>query len=123
MNTSMSMCSYGQQVDISKGQLVRANIGKCVLSKWHVVLGLNSVTNDTLNLPGAGCCGAVNTLEFQVLIESPKGMTMKGSSVIKKKVSKGLITFSLCYSDPWIPKWWIGCTTLEFLYEGVFFMF
>lgn len=44
------------------------------------------------------------------------------SYVQQGDISKGLITFSVCYSDPWIPKWWIGCTTLEFLYEGIFFM-
>ena len=51
MNTSTSMCSYVQQGDISKSQLVKTNTRKCVLNKWHMVLGLNLVTNDTLNLP------------------------------------------------------------------------
>ena len=87
MNTFTSMCSYVQQGDISKSQLVKTNTRKCVLNKWHMVLGLNLVTNDTLNLPGTGCCGVVKTLSFGSLIETPKGVTMKGSLVIKKKKS------------------------------------
>ena len=37
------------------------NPRKCGPSKWHMMLGLNLVIDDTLNLPGVGCCGAVNT--------------------------------------------------------------
>ena len=68
-------------------QLVRVNIGKYGPSKWHMVQSSNPVTNDILNLPGTGCCGVVNTLSFGSLIETPKGVTMKGSLVIKKKKS------------------------------------
>ena len=42
-------------------QLVKANTGKCGPSKWHMVLGSNPTTDDTLNLFGASCCGAVIT--------------------------------------------------------------
>ena len=42
-------------------QLVRTNIRKCGPNKGHIVLGLNPATNDTLNLPDASCCGAINT--------------------------------------------------------------
>ena len=45
-------------------QLVRVNIGKFGSSKWYMVLGLNAVTDDTLNLSGVGCCGVVSTLRF-----------------------------------------------------------
>ena len=37
-------------------QLVRIDIGKCGLSKWYMVLSSNPVVDDTLNLPGTGCC-------------------------------------------------------------------
>ena len=37
---------------------------KSGLTKWHMVLGLNPVTDDTLNLYDVGCCKVVNTLRF-----------------------------------------------------------
>ena len=40
------------------------NIEKCGPSKWHMVVGLNPATDDTLNLPNAGCCGAISTPRF-----------------------------------------------------------
>ena len=45
----------------NKKSLVKVNPRKCGPSKWHMMLGLNLVIDDTLNLPGVGCCGAVNT--------------------------------------------------------------
>ena len=56
------------------------------------------------------------------LLDQMNTSTSMCSYVQQGDISKGLITFSVCYSDPWIPKWWIGCTTPEFLYEGIFFM-
>ena len=49
---------------VKVAQLVSANTGKCGPSKWHMVLNLNPATDDTLNLPGVGCCGLVSTLRF-----------------------------------------------------------
>ena len=46
-------------------QLVKANTKKCGPSKWHMVLSLNLVIDDTLNLPSVGCCGAVNNPRFE----------------------------------------------------------
>ena len=43
-------------------QLVRANTGKCGPSKWHMVLGSNPTTDDTLTLPSVDCYGVVKTL-------------------------------------------------------------
>ena len=37
-------------------QLVRVDTAKCGLSKWYMVLSSNPVVDDTLNLPGTGCC-------------------------------------------------------------------
>ena len=45
-------------------QLVRVNTEKCSPSKWHMGLSSNPATNDTLNLPSAGCCGAISTTRF-----------------------------------------------------------
>lgn len=42
----------------------------------------NHAINDTLNLPEAGCCGAVNTLR---LSQHLKGLAMESSLVLKKK--------------------------------------
>ena len=48
-------------IPVRVAQLVRANIGKCGPNKWLMVLGSNSTTDDTLNLPSAGCCEVVST--------------------------------------------------------------
>ena len=56
------------------------------------------------------------------LLDQMNTSTSMCSYVQQGDISKGLITFSVCYSDPWIPKWWIRCTTPKFLYEGIFFM-
>lgn len=41
--------------------LVRVNTGKYNLYKWCMVLDLNSVNNDTLNLPGVSYYKIINT--------------------------------------------------------------
>ncbi|RVW84584.1 hypothetical protein CK203_048152 [Vitis vinifera] len=51
-------------------QLVRANIGKCGPNRWHMVLGLNPITDGTLNLLGASCYGAVSTRDRAELKDS-----------------------------------------------------
>ena len=38
--------------------------GKCGSNKWHMVLDLNHVIDDTLNLLDASCCRVVSTLKF-----------------------------------------------------------
>ena len=40
-----------------------------------MVLGLNLITNDTLNLLGTDCCKAVNTRDLGPM-ESPMDLTM-----------------------------------------------
>ena len=69
---------------IRVAQLVRANTKKYGPNKRHMVLGSDFATNDILNLSGAGCCWAVNTPMFGSSIESPKGLAMEGSLIIKK---------------------------------------
>ena len=60
MSLSNVQCNRHARV----AQLVRVNTGKCGPNKWHMVLGLNLATDDILNLPGTGCCGAVSTSRF-----------------------------------------------------------
>ena len=45
--------------------MLRTNTGKCGPNKWHMVLSLNLATDDTLNLLGISCCGAVNASRFE----------------------------------------------------------
>ncbi|KAL6335435.1 hypothetical protein AAG906_029678 [Vitis piasezkii] len=71
-NVGVSPCEFGGDIAVLTAivvfakaiQLVRVNTGKCSPSNWYMVLGLNPVTDDTLNLSGAGCCGVVNTPKF-----------------------------------------------------------
>ncbi|KAL6311858.1 hypothetical protein AAG906_021563 [Vitis piasezkii] len=42
--------------------------------------GSNPTTDNTVNLPGVGCCGAVNTLRFGSPMESPKSLAMEALS-------------------------------------------
>ena len=51
-------------IPVGVALLVSANTEKCGPSKWHMVLGSNPATNDTLNLPGVGCCGVVSIPRF-----------------------------------------------------------
>lgn len=82
-NIQMNKFSPIYQQDISQysttkviptriAQLVKANTGKCGPNKWHIVLGSNSVTDDTLNLLNVGCCGMINTLRFRSLWRVPR---------------------------------------------------
>ena len=52
-----------------------------------MILGLNLAIDDTLNLPGASCCGAVSTPRFGF---PWTGLAMEGFSIIYiYKQSKG----------------------------------
>ena len=62
LNTTPKVHSELEPVKIA--QLVKANTRKCGPSKWHMVLGSNLATDDTLNLPDVGYCGAVSTPRF-----------------------------------------------------------
>ena len=64
-------------------QLVRANARMCGRGarSWVRILPLVKYPD----LPGAGCCGRGHHPEVWVPMESPKGLVMKGPSVILKK--------------------------------------
>ncbi|RVX20118.1 Nuclear cap-binding protein subunit 1 [Vitis vinifera] len=100
---------------VKQGSLVgQGEPGKCGPSKWHMVLGLNPTTDDTLNLTGAGCCGVsienAPTLEellppkggpsFKYSTEDGKerneqhALSMELSSMVKgRQVSREVITW------------------------------
>lgn len=57
---NISCCFFTRRV----AHLFKMNIEKCGPIKWYIVLGSNSVTNDIMNLFGAGCCGTVSILRL-----------------------------------------------------------
>ena len=58
-----------------------------------MVLGLNLITNNTLNLLGIDCCKAVNTRDLGPM-ESPMGLTMECYQLKKKKKKRHIVACS-----------------------------
>ena len=50
--------------------------------------GLNPTTDDTLNLPGTGCCGAVSTLRFESLWRVLRAWPWKVPRLSKREKKK-----------------------------------
>lgn len=64
--------------------MVRVNTEKCGSNKWYMVLDLNLATDD-LEFTRCWYLRSGQHLKVWVLMEGPKGLAMKGSSVIKKR--------------------------------------
>ena len=77
-------------------QLVRVNTEKCGPNKWHMVLGSNPSTNDTLNLLSIGCCGVVGTLRFGSPWRVLRAYPWKAPWLSKKKKSVFVYTVHIC---------------------------
>ena len=84
-------------------QLVRANNGKCGPSKWHMVLGLNFVTDNTLNLPGAGCYGTVSAPRFGSPWRVLRAWPWKVPRLSKKKKNH-LLSLLVKNNPTWFPN-------------------
>ncbi|RVW70128.1 Diacylglycerol kinase 6 [Vitis vinifera] len=86
-----SVESFLDQVRTAREMKIdRANTGECGSNKWHMVLSLNLATNDTLNLPGVGCCGTVNTLRFQAVRCDPQALCLKAGDSLSRRRHLGV---------------------------------
>ena len=68
--------------------------GKCGPNKWHMVLGSNLTTNDTLNLPNVSYYKVVNTPKFGSPRRVLRAWLWKAPRLSKKKTLNTLLTNS-----------------------------
>ena len=82
------------KLPIRVAQLVMANIRKCGPNTWHIVLGSNPATDDTLKFTGASCCKAVSTPRFGSPSRVLRAWPWKVPWLSKNKTHIGDISYS-----------------------------